>query len=87
MKFIFLIAALASFSATAETVCREDFGGQHQECAEVRQFPDGSVSLFISDTEGVGGVTYLEKGQDQIIFPGTKEETTVEKIISGKSSS
>lgn len=81
MKYIFLIAALASFSAASETVCREDFGGQYQQCVDVQPMKDGTISIFKYDSEGDGGMTYLPKGEDATIFDGTKEETTVSKVL------
>ncbi|ENL6917111.1 hypothetical protein AB5R29_000296 [Enterobacter hormaechei] len=81
MKLLMMAAFLLPFFASAETVCREDFGGQYQQCVDVQPMKDGSVSLFKYDSEGDGGVTYLPKGEDEIIFYGTKEEIKVSKVL------
>lgn len=81
MKYLVLALCFGSLFASAKSsVCREDFGGQFQEFAEVRTFSDGTKSVFITDTEGAGGVTYLTRDEDMSIFHGTKEETTAGKI-------
>lgn len=81
MKLLLIMASLLPFLAAAETVCREDFGGQYQQCVDVQPMKDGTISIFKYDSEGDGGMTYLPKGEDATIFDGTKEETTVSKVL------
>lgn len=81
MKLLLIAASLVPFFATAETVCREDFGGQYQQCVDVKPMADGTISIFKYDSEGDSGVTYVSKGTDEIIFYGTKEETSVSKVL------